>query len=44
MLVVGDKETASRGVSVRERKAGDLGALPLADFLAERAAEFALPL
>ena len=34
MLVVGDKETESRTVSVRERTGGDQGALPLSEFVA----------
>ncbi|MDR1013522.1 MAG: threonine--tRNA ligase [Coriobacteriales bacterium] len=34
MLVVGDKEAASGTVSVRERKEGDLGSQPLAEFSA----------
>jgi threonyl-tRNA synthetase len=33
MLVVGEKEQTSGAVSVRERSAGDLGAMPLADFI-----------
>ena len=33
MLVVGGKEAGSRQVSVRSRKAGDEGALPLKDFV-----------
>ena len=34
MLVVGDKEAESGTVSVRHRKAGDLGSMPLEDFIA----------
>jgi threonyl-tRNA synthetase len=34
MLVVGDKEAEARSVSVRERKEGDLGSQPLAEFAA----------
>jgi threonyl-tRNA synthetase len=33
MLVVGEKEQSAGTVSVRDRSAGDLGALPLAEFL-----------
>jgi threonyl-tRNA synthetase len=33
MLVVGEKEQNSRTVAVRDRSAGDLGAMPLAEFL-----------
>jgi len=32
MLVVGDKEAQNSSVSVRERRAGDLGSQPLAEF------------
>jgi threonyl-tRNA synthetase len=35
MLVIGDKEAESGTVSVRSRKDGDLGAMPLADFIAK---------
>jgi threonyl-tRNA synthetase len=35
MLVVGDREQQAGAVAVRNRKHGDLGAKPLADFLAE---------
>ena len=35
MLVVGDREQQSNQVAVRNRKRGDLGAKPLADFVAE---------
>jgi threonyl-tRNA synthetase len=35
MLVVGDREQANGQVAVRNRKHGDLGAKPLADFIAE---------
>ncbi len=34
MLVIGDKEAENATVSVRSRSGGDLGAMPLADFLA----------
>ena len=34
MLVVGDKEAESGTVSLRSRRAGDEGALALADFIA----------
>lgn len=33
LLVVGDKETENKTVSVRKRKEGDLGAQPVAEFL-----------
>ena len=33
MLIIGDKEAESGTVSVRSRKDGDLGAMPLADFI-----------
>ncbi|NLZ38440.1 MAG: threonine--tRNA ligase [Firmicutes bacterium] len=39
MLVVGDKELEERKVSVRERKAGDLGSFSVADFLTKIQAE-----
>jgi threonyl-tRNA synthetase len=35
MLVVGDREQQNGQVAVRNRKHGDQGAKPLADFLAE---------
>ncbi len=35
MLVVGDREAESGSVSVRHRKHGDMGAKPLAEFLAD---------
>jgi threonyl-tRNA synthetase len=35
MLVIGDREAQSDAVSVRNRKHGDLGAKPVADFLAD---------
>ena len=35
MLVVGDRDQQAGTVSVRERRQGDLGAQPLADFLAK---------
>src|SRR6185312_6928405 len=34
MLVVGDRDAASGNVSVRHRSEGDLGAIPLDDFVA----------
>ncbi|MGE5307909.1 MAG: threonine--tRNA ligase [Deltaproteobacteria bacterium] len=34
VLVVGEREKASGGVSVRKRKTGDLGAMPLPDLIA----------
>lgn len=33
MLVIGDREMENRAVAVRSRKDGDLGAMPLADFV-----------
>ncbi|MCC7031955.1 MAG: threonine--tRNA ligase [Acidobacteria bacterium] len=39
MLVVGDREAADRGVAVRSRSKGDLGARPLDRFLADALAE-----
>jgi threonyl-tRNA synthetase len=33
MLVVGEREAGERGVSVREHRAGDLGAMSLENFL-----------
>jgi threonyl-tRNA synthetase len=33
MLVVGGKDEANQTVSVRDRSAGDLGAMPLDDFI-----------
>jgi threonyl-tRNA synthetase len=39
MLVVGDKEQTAGTVAVRERTAGDLGALPVAEVVAKLAAE-----
>ena len=41
MLVIGDKEAESGTVAVRSRKDGDLGAMPLADFLAKIGKEIA---
>jgi len=35
MLVLGDREAEAGAVSVRERKAGDLGSKPLAEFIAD---------
>jgi threonyl-tRNA synthetase len=43
MLVVGDKEAESRTVGVRTQKGGDLGAMPLADFVAQLNEEGKLP-
>ena len=34
MLVVGDREAESGSISVRQREAGDLGAMPVDDFIA----------
>lgn len=39
MLVIGDKEAADKAVAVRSRTAGDIGILPLADFIGKIAAE-----
>ncbi|MBC7287147.1 MAG: threonine--tRNA ligase, partial [Armatimonadetes bacterium] len=39
MLVVGDREQQSESVAVRSRDEGDLGPMPLADFLARMEAE-----
>jgi threonyl-tRNA synthetase len=39
MLVVGEKEAAAGTVAVRDRIAGDLGALPLAEVIARLEAE-----
>jgi threonyl-tRNA synthetase len=33
MLVVGDKEAAAEAVAVRSRDQGDLGPVPLAEFM-----------
>jgi threonyl-tRNA synthetase len=33
MLVIGDKEVEAKSVGVRHRKEGDLGAMPLEDFM-----------
>ena len=35
MLVVGDKEMEAKAVGVRERKNGDIGQMPLQDFIAK---------
>ncbi len=43
MLVVGDKESETRTVGVRTQKGGDLGALPLADFVAQLREEVKIP-
>ncbi len=39
MLVIGEKEAAARSVSVRHAKKGDLGVMPVDEFLAKIAAE-----
>ena len=39
MLVVGDREAAERSVAVRSRSKGDLGAIPLGQFVSESLAE-----
>lgn len=39
MLVIGDKEAADKAVAVRSRTEGDIGILPLADFIDKIAAE-----
>lgn len=41
MLVIGDKEVEEGTVSVRSRKEGDLGSMPVADFLAKIQQEIA---
>jgi threonyl-tRNA synthetase len=41
MLVIGDKEAESGTVSVRSRKEGDIGALPLDEFIAKITKEIA---
>jgi threonyl-tRNA synthetase len=41
MLIVGEQEAANGTVSVRRRGEGDLGAQPLADFIARAAGEIA---
>ncbi len=41
MLVIGDKEAEAGTVSVRSRKDGDIGALPLADFIQKITKELA---
>jgi threonyl-tRNA synthetase len=41
MLVIGDREAESGTVAVRSRKDGDLGAMPLADFIAKITEEIA---
>lgn len=43
MLVVGDRDAASGNVSVRHRSEGDLGAIPLDDFVARLREESAEP-
>ena len=35
MLVVGDKEMEAKAVGVRERKNGDMGQMPLQEFIAK---------
>ena len=44
MLVMGAREAESGTVSVRSRSEGDLGAMPLADFIAKLDAERAVKL
>lgn len=39
MLVIGDREAADKAVAVRSRTEGDIGILPLADFIGKIAAE-----
>jgi threonyl-tRNA synthetase len=41
MLVIGDREAADGTVSVRSRTGGDLGARPVAEFIADARAEIA---
>ena len=41
MLVIGDREAADGAVAVRSRSKGDLGARPVAQFLADALAEVA---
>lgn len=41
MLIVGDKEVENNTVSVRSRKAGDLGSIPLEEFLSRALKEVA---
>jgi threonyl-tRNA synthetase len=41
MLIIGEKECADGTVAVRARKAGDLGAMSVADFVAKAALEIA---
>ena len=41
MLIVGDKEVENNTVSVRSRKAGDLGSIPLEEFLGRALKEVA---
>ena len=43
MLLIGDKEVEEGKVSVRERARGDLGVKTIEEFLADTAAEAALP-
>lgn len=35
MLVLGDKEKAANSVGVRSRKDGDIGAMPIDEFIAK---------
>ena len=35
MLIIGDKEAEQNVVAVRSRKEGDLGTMPIADFIAK---------
>ena len=39
MAVVGEKEAQSGGVAVRDRVTGDLGTMPVDDFIARMASE-----
>ncbi len=41
MLIIGDKEVENNVVAVRSRKGGDLGTMPLADFIAKVGEEVA---
>jgi threonyl-tRNA synthetase len=43
MLVVGPKDAEADAVSVRSRDAGELGAMPRAEFVAKLLAESASP-
>ena len=44
MLIVGDKEVEQGVVAVRSRKSGDLGTMPLSDFIAKIREEIDLKL